>query len=97
MHIQATLETEFIQHNLKSYESTNTALILTMIYDSIERSTERSDAPSNTVLNESLHRVKGFLEKAKKSTAVQFLCFREGSISPSQSAAETSSITTSNE
>ncbi|KAL2916082.1 Exocyst complex component S5 [Polyrhizophydium stewartii] len=82
--LQSTLEAEFMHHTLKAYETTQTADIFSMVYDTIERSTVRAESQTQTSINEALIRVKGFLQGAKKSTGVQFLCFREGEPLPQQ-------------
>nr|KAJ3423083.1 hypothetical protein HK105_003316 [Polyrhizophydium stewartii] len=65
---QSTLEAEFMHHTLKAYETTQTADIFSMVYDTIERSTVRAESQTQTSINEALIRVKGFLQGAKKST-----------------------------
>ncbi|KAK6092905.1 Exocyst complex component S5 [Batrachochytrium dendrobatidis] len=75
--LQATLETEFFHHTLKAYDTPETISVMGMIYDTVERSTVRADQ-SQTLLNDALLRVKGYLQQSKKSTEVQFACFRDG-------------------
>ncbi|KAI8922608.1 exocyst complex component Sec5-domain-containing protein [Entophlyctis helioformis] len=75
--LQATVETEFLYDTLKTYETQQTASLIAMVYDSIERSTINAEIAA-AVHNDMLHRVKMSLDHAKKSTGVQFQCFREG-------------------
>ncbi|KAJ1343862.1 hypothetical protein BSLG_001594 [Batrachochytrium salamandrivorans] len=75
--LQATLETEFLHHTLKAYDTAETIAVMGIVYDTIERSTLKADQ-SHTLLNDALLRVKGYLQQSKTATEVQFACFRDG-------------------
>lgn len=77
--LQATLETEFLHTILKLYETPASAVLFTQVYDTIEKATKSDNLDDSTKMNTSLMKVKMFLEQAKRTTQVQFLCFKEHS------------------
>jgi exocyst complex component 2 len=72
--LQATLETEFLESQLKSYETPISAKLFGQVYDTIEKLTNAADSNQMT---ENLQLVRKFLQEARNATGVQFQCFKE--------------------
>ncbi|KAJ3239861.1 hypothetical protein HDU78_002599 [Chytriomyces hyalinus] len=86
--MQATLETEFIHQTLTMYESAQVTQIFGLIYDAIRCNTEAptldTSASSPTkvlsaaaIKEQNVELVKQYLIRAKQSTWMQFMCFRD--------------------
>ncbi|ORY39412.1 hypothetical protein BCR33DRAFT_788418 [Rhizoclosmatium globosum] len=82
--MQATLETEFIHQTLSIYETPQTMQVFSLIYGVIQENTAKvvaeTSSPSKAVATtkeEGVELVKQYLLKAKQSTWMQFLCFRD--------------------
>jgi hypothetical protein len=73
--LQATLETEFMDTSLKSFESEMSALLFTQIYETLEHGTDMDEKVEPGVMNERLIEVKAYLQQARTATFTQFRCF----------------------
>ncbi|RUP45221.1 exocyst complex component Sec5-domain-containing protein [Jimgerdemannia flammicorona] len=74
--LQATLEIEFMHQTLSQYVTPVAAETLQQIYSTIEAAYDPQQQHSNNLQTE-LNSVKKLLVDSRKSTAVQFLCFKK--------------------
>ncbi|KAI9311707.1 exocyst complex component Sec5-domain-containing protein [Dichotomocladium elegans] len=74
--LQATLEIEFMHQTLQQYVTPSASDTLQMIYQSIEQSYDAQQQSSGELQAE-LNHVKDLLVFSRKSTVVQFLCFKQ--------------------
>ncbi|KAL1921037.1 uncharacterized protein VTP21DRAFT_11672 [Calcarisporiella thermophila] len=81
--LQATLEVEFMHQTLGQYVTPNAANTLQQVYTVIEKAYEPpadndgSKNRSSAILQTELSSVKKVLTEAKKSTALQYSCFKK--------------------
>lgn len=73
--LQATLEIEFMHQTLQQYVTPAASDTLQLIYQSIEQAYDARQQTSGELQSE-LNHVKDLLVYSRKSTAVQFLCFK---------------------
>ncbi|KAG9296285.1 hypothetical protein G9A89_014877 [Geosiphon pyriformis] len=73
--LQATLEIEFMHQTLSQYVTPKAQEILQAIYTTIEQSYDPSQGSGN--LKSELSSVKKLLIESRKSTSLQFLCFKK--------------------
>jgi exocyst complex component 2 len=74
--LQATLEIEFIHQTLSQYVTTQASELLQQIYQTIEQAYDPQQQHSGNLQNE-LSSVKKLLVDSRKSTVVQYLCFKQ--------------------
>ncbi|KAI9492453.1 exocyst complex component Sec5-domain-containing protein [Zychaea mexicana] len=74
--LQATLEIEFMHQTLQQYVTTAASDTLQLIYQSIEQSYDAQQQNAGELQSE-LNHVKDLLVFSRKSTVVQFLCFKQ--------------------
>lgn len=74
--LQATLEIEFMHQTLQQYVTPAASETLQLIYQSIEQSYDANQQSTNDLQSE-LNHVKDLLVFSRKSTVVQFLCFKQ--------------------
>ncbi|KAI8147481.1 exocyst complex component Sec5-domain-containing protein [Fennellomyces sp. T-0311] len=74
--LQATLEIEFMHQTLQQYVTPAASDTLQLIYQSIEQSYDAQQQNSGELQAE-LNHVKDLLVFSRKSTVVQFLCFKQ--------------------
>lgn len=72
--LQGTLEMEFMNHTLAQYQSASSDEILQLIYSSIDRAYQ-SEGGEN--LQKEMGALKEVLSQARKTTQVQFMCFKK--------------------
>ncbi|KAJ9476439.1 Exocyst complex component SEC5 [Pseudozyma hubeiensis] len=76
--LQATLEIEFLHQTLSNYISPQAEALLKQVYETISQKYRRVEVGEKEELNKELERVKQILVASRKSTALEFLCFRRG-------------------
>ncbi|KAI9257261.1 exocyst complex component Sec5-domain-containing protein [Phascolomyces articulosus] len=74
--LQATLEIEFMHQTLQQYVTSTASDTLQLIYQSIEQSYDAQQQNAGELQSE-LNHVKDLLVFSRKSTVVQFLCFKQ--------------------
>lgn len=74
--LQATLEIEFMHQTLQQYVTPAASETLQLIYQSIEQSYDAQQQNAGELQAE-LNHVKDLLVFSRKSTVVQFLCFKQ--------------------
>ncbi|SPO21324.1 related to Exocyst complex component Sec5 [Ustilago trichophora] len=74
--LQATLEIEFLHQTLSAFISSKAEALLKQVYETISQKYQRVDKAEKDQLNGELERVKQILVQSRKSTALEFLCFR---------------------
>ncbi|KAK3822646.1 MAG: exocyst complex component Sec5-domain-containing protein [Benniella sp.] len=72
--LQGTLEMEFMNHTLAQYQSASSDEILQLIYSTIDRAYQ-SEGGEN--LQKEMGALKDVLSQARKTTQVQFMCFKK--------------------
>ncbi|KAF9437553.1 hypothetical protein BGZ76_000261 [Entomortierella beljakovae] len=72
--LQATLETEFMNHALSQYKSPSSDEILQMIYEAIDRAYHPEGGEN---LPSEMTALKKLLADARHSTQLQFMCFKK--------------------
>ncbi|GAC73963.1 sec5 subunit of exocyst complex [Moesziomyces antarcticus T-34] len=77
--LQATLEIEFLHQTLAAYISPQAEQRLKDVYETISHNYVRTSRDKDT-LNAELERVKQILVHTRKSTALEFLCFRKNRV-----------------
>lgn len=77
--LQATLEIEFLHQTLAAYISPQAEQRLKDVYETISHNYVRTSGDKDT-LNAELERVKQILVHTRKSTALEFLCFRKNRV-----------------
>lgn len=73
--LQATLEMEFMHQTLSQYVTPTASDTLQLIYQTIEQAYDQQQQHSGNLQSELSH-VKELLVYSRKSTVVQFLCFK---------------------
>ena len=75
--LQATLEIEFVHQTMALYVSPTAEHVLRSVYESIsQRYSNAAGAGDGAELQRELENVKGILIASRKTTALEFLCFR---------------------
>ncbi|GAB5588983.1 Exocyst complex component S5 [Umbelopsis nana] len=74
--LQATLEIEFMHQTLSQYVTPQASDLLQQIYQTIEQAYDPQQQHSGNLQNE-LSSVKKLLVDSRKSTVVQYLCFKQ--------------------
>lgn len=74
--LQATLEIEFMHQTLSQYVTSQASEILQQIYQTIEQAYDPQQQHAGNLQNE-LSSVKKLLVDSRKSTVVQYLCFKQ--------------------
>jgi exocyst complex component 2 len=76
LHLQATLEIEFMHQTVAQYVSSTSAATLTEVYTTISNAYERKPDNAHENLQVQLDGVKRTLHETRKATAINFVCFR---------------------